>query len=126
MPPDVPPVFVRWESFLGWLLDETEKFPKSIRFTLTGRIENLAIDVFERFVDVRYGHDRAAVLHRINLDLEKLRLLLRLVHARRHLADRAFAHACEEIDTTGRMVGGWLRHERSTRRPPSSAAEPGR
>lgn len=111
--PDVPTVFVHWERFLAWLLDHTEKFPKRLRFTLTNRIDNLALDVFEQLVQARYSRERQAVLERINLELETLRLLLRMAHDRQVLDTRAFAHACEEIDAAGRMVGGWLRHQRT-------------
>ena len=107
MAPEVPEVFVRWENFTGWILDHTEKFPKSVRFTFAGRIDNLVLDVFERLVEARYTRQRAAILARVNLDLEKLRLLLRLCHARRYLSDGAFEHAIKEIDQVGRMVGGW-------------------
>jgi hypothetical protein len=110
--PDVPTLFVHWESFLNWLLDRTEKFPKRLRFTLTSRIDNLALDIYTRVVEARYRRDRVALLERLNLDLELLRLLLRLARDRRVLDHRAFAHACEQIDTAGRMVGGWLRYQK--------------
>lgn len=110
MPPDAPEVFVRWESFVHWLLARTEKLPKRLRFTVTTRVDNLALDVFERLAEARYTRARQPLLSRVNLDLEKLRLLLRLLHDEGHLDHRAFAHACAEIDTAGRMVGGWLRY----------------
>jgi hypothetical protein len=110
MPAEVPELFAHWERLCGWLLARTEKFPKRVRFTFTTRIDNLALDVFERIVEARYTRERAAILARINLDLEKLRLLLRLVHEQRVLDARAFSYACREIDAAGRMVGGWLRH----------------
>jgi hypothetical protein len=108
--PEVPTLFVHWEAFLNWLLDRTEKFPRRLRFTLTGRIDNLALDIYTRVVEARYRRDRISVLERLNLEL--LRLLLRLARDRRVLDPRAFAHACEAIDTAGRMVGGWLRQQR--------------
>ncbi len=107
---DVPVVFSKWEAFLGWLLDRTQKLPRRLRFTFTTRIDNLALDVFELLVEARYTKERAPMLRRINLNLEKLRLLLRLVRDQGHLDRRAFAHAVTEIDTVGRMVGGWLRY----------------
>jgi hypothetical protein len=118
--PEIPTLFVHWESFLGWLLDHTERFPKHLRFTLTGRIDNLALDIYERIVAARYRRDRIALLERINLDLELLRLLLRLAHNRRVLDHRSFAYACASIDTAGRMVGGWLRQQRGGARGPAA------
>lgn len=109
---DAPELFVHWEAFTGWLLSHTEQFPKRLRFTLTNRIDNLALDVYEGIVEVRYQRDRVRQLERLNLDLEKLRLLLRLAHRRQVIDTRSFRYACEAIDTAGRMVGGWLRHQR--------------
>ncbi len=113
--PEAPVVLVRWEAFVGWLLDHTERFPRRIRFTLTNRIDNLALDAYERLAQARYARDKAARLGRVNQDLERLRLLLRLAHQRRALPHRAYVRAASEIDVCGRMVGGWLRHLRGRR-----------
>lgn len=108
--PEVPTVFVQWEAFTGWLLDRTAKFPRNVRQTLTRRIEDCALDVFDALVAARWRPDvRAAALRGANADLERLRLLLRLAHSRRCLDPAAFEHACREVDATGRQVGGWLR-----------------
>lgn len=109
---DPPILFTQWERFVGWLLHRTEKFPKRVASTFRTRIDNLALDVFERLIEARYQRDRQSTLGRINLDLEKLRLLLRLAEAQRVLDPHAFAHACAELDAAGRRVGGWLRQQR--------------
>lgn len=110
-----PTVIVHWERFIGWLLDRTEKFPKRVAMTFRTRIDNLALDVYERLVEARYSRHKVDLLQRINLDLTRLRLLLRLAHDQRLLDPRAFGHACTEIETTGRMIGGWLRHQAEAR-----------
>ncbi len=112
MPAEVPVLFVHWERFLAWLLDRTARFPRRLRFTLTNRIDNLALDVFEGLVAARYERQRIPILAKINLDIEKLRLLLRIARDRGFLDRRSFENASKEIDTAGRMVGGWLKHQR--------------
>jgi hypothetical protein len=107
MSAEVPVVFARWERFVAWLLDRTEKFPRRVAFTFRTRIDNLALDVFERLVEARYQRDRELTLRQVNLDIEKLRLLLRLSHEQRILDDKAFEHACAELSVVGRMIGGW-------------------
>lgn len=107
----VPTVIIEWERFVGWLLDRTEKFPKRATFTFRTRLDNLALDIYERLVEARYARDKASFLQRVNMDLTKLRLLLRLCHDQRLLDGRAFAHACDSIEAVGRMVGGWLRQQ---------------
>lgn len=113
MPTEMPVVFARWERFAAWLLSRTEKFPRRVAFTFRTRIDNLALDVFERLVEARYQRERDGLLHRINLDLEKLRLLLRLTHEQEILDDKAFEHACTELMTVGKMVGGWRNQQRA-------------
>ena len=49
------PAFARWYEFVRWLLPTTATFPKRLRFTLTQRIDNLALDVVEGLVEARYS-----------------------------------------------------------------------
>jgi len=103
------PLFVLWSDFLHWLLDRTEKFPKHVRFTLSGRIDAYALDVFEGIVEARYTRTRMEILKRIDLALEKLRLLLRVVHQRRYLSHDQYEYASSIVHEAGRMVGGWIK-----------------
>lgn len=110
---EIAVLFGDWERFTGWLLEHTEKFPRRARFTLAQRIDALALAVFEGLIEARYTRDRLPLLKRINLDLEKLRLFLRLAHDQRMLDPRAFTYACEQLNAVGRQVGGWQRYQRS-------------
>ena len=110
----VLPVIVHWEKTLHDLLGRTRKFPKSVRFTFSNRIDNLALDVYEALVEAKYTRDKIPILRRANLDIEKLRLLLRLCHDEKFLDRRGFEHVATNIDEAGRMVGGWIK-ERTRR-----------
>ena len=107
------PVFVKWMDFLAWLLPATEKFPKKYRFTFTNRIDNLALDVAEDLVEARYTKDKAMILRRANLRLERIRILLRLAHGLRLLSHEGHEHASKNVNEVGRMLGSWAR-ERAT------------
>ena len=74
------PLFAHWMDWLRWLLPTTEKFPKRLRFTLTQRIDNLALDIAEELVEARYTRRKRDRLRSINRKLERLRILLRLSH----------------------------------------------
>lgn len=112
---DIPELFGQWERFTAWLFGKTAGFPSRLRHSLTARIEARALDVHEALVGARFNVNRTAALQQINLDLDRLRLLLRLAHDLQALDHRAFQYACAELDSAGRMVGGWLRHERAPR-----------
>ena len=91
------------------MLSRTEKFPKRVRFTLSSRIDNLALDVLEKIVEARYTKDKSAALTQASLLVEKLRVLLRISHEEGHLDHKGFEHAARNIDEAGRMLGGWIR-----------------
>jgi hypothetical protein len=105
----VLPIISHWERTVRDLLGRTQKFPKRIRFTLSNRIDNLALDVYEGLIEARYTRDKVPILRRANLDLEKLRLLLRLSHDEGHLDRRGFEHLARSLEEAGRMLGGWIK-----------------
>ena len=108
---DELPIFSRWMQFLEWLLPATEKFPKRVRFTFADRINNLALDIVEDLVEARYSRDKQHHLQRINLRLEKLRMLLRLCHRLKYLPHQGYEHAMRALNEIGRMLGGWIKQQ---------------
>ena len=111
MSDSVPTILVYWEQTVRAVLARTGKFPRHVRFTLSSRIDNLALDVYERLVEASYTRDKSSTLRRVNLDLTKLRLLLRLGRDERHLDRRGFEHLMRRMEEAGRMVGGWTRQQ---------------
>ncbi len=106
--PEDLPVFTRAYALAGWLLDRTQKFPKSSRFTFARRIDNLALDLVEAVVTARYNsRRRRVIITEANLKLTRLRVLLRLATGRRYLSRRRYFHVIEKIDEIGRMLGRW-------------------
>jgi len=112
-------VLAQFEEFTGWLLTRTTRWPKSVRFTLTQRLENHALDVVEQLVVARYQRrGRRPRLDQVNLVLERMRHLLRLALAAGACPPTVFEKAMRELDTAGRMLHGWrtaLRLERPRR-----------
>ena len=104
------PIHQRWTELLLWLLPQTSHFPRKVRFTLTTRIDNLALDVLDDLTTAAYtGRGKRAVLDRANLRLTRLRVMLRMARDLGHLPRRRHEDALRVIDTVGRMLGGWRR-----------------
>ncbi|QDU69535.1 four helix bundle protein [Engelhardtia mirabilis] len=100
----------RWEAFCEWFLPHTARWPRSCRFTLVRRLQDHALDVAEWLVVARYEPaQRAELLRRANLHLERMRHLLRLARSLGHGSSRAAERAHGEIDEVGRMLFGWRR-----------------
>jgi hypothetical protein len=102
-------LFAHWERVIGCLLDRTLQFPKHSRFTFASRMDGLALDILEQVVTACYG--TAGIRHKalVNADLSlaRLRVLLRLSHARQFLSGGAYEALARDLDETGRMLGGW-------------------
>ena len=114
MMPD-PPVFVLWYDFAKWILNKTEKFPKKVRFTFSNRINNLVLEIIEGIIEARYSRRKADTLRRIDLNMEKLQVLLRMCHDLQFLDHKGYELASKKINEAGKMVGGWRRQQKEKR-----------
>lgn len=105
--PNRPAVLTVWTEFLGWTLDRTNAIPKGQRFTFGQRIDGHSLDILEMMVQATFTTEKRALLDTINLRLEVLRVLWRVVQERSWISLRQLHFAQEKLDETGRMIGGW-------------------
>jgi hypothetical protein len=103
------PLFDHWYRLVNWLLERCERMPRHTRFTVSGRMVNLATETTELLIEAVYSKDRLLLLRRINLNLEKLRFFNRLCKDRRYLSVTQYEHLAREINTVGKMCGGWAK-----------------
>lgn len=112
MTPPRPPVLTLLHELLAWTIDRCQDFPKSHRTTLTDRIIALTLDAVERALEAAFlpsGPGKKTALTTLNLIIEKLRFLWRIVHERRIISGQQHQFVCLKLDEIGRMVGGWLK-----------------
>ena len=107
-----PPLFVLWYDFAKWILNKTEKFPKKVRFTFSNRIDNLALEVVEGIIEARYCRKKMDILRRMDLNMGKLQILLRMCHDLEFLDHKGYEFASRKINEAGKMVGGWRKQQR--------------
>ena len=103
------PVLSQWYATLNWILDRTEKMPKHSRYSFNNRVASFSIDVLELLIESVYSKSRKPLLKMVNLRLEKLRFFFRLAYDRRYISAEQYRYISEQIDTTGRMCGGWIK-----------------
>jgi hypothetical protein len=101
------PIFVKWVEATDWIMSTVEKFPKTVRFTVSSRIVNMTLDVLEGIVEAIYTRNRSHILRRLNLYIEKLRVLFRISFTRRYISKAQYEFVSGLLDETGRMIGGW-------------------
>jgi len=95
----------------GWTLDRSASLPKSHRFTFGQRLDNLTLDALLLVTRAVFAArpEKPALLRELNLLLEQLRVLWRLVHDRRWISQQQLLFVGQRLDEIGRMAGGWLR-----------------
>jgi hypothetical protein len=122
VPSSTPPILTVTEDFLGWSLDHTASFPKSQRHTFGHRIDLLTLEALERVITARYdAQARPAELRIVNLTLEKLRVMWRIIHTRHWISAQQLLHAARCLDEIGRMAGAWLKASEKTPVTPRKA-----
>ena len=103
------PLFVKTYDLLKYLIPATQKFPRSQRFVLAKRIQDAALDFHECLLEARKVDllTRRDVLRQADVELEKLRLHLRLSMELEYLKFPQYQHVSGYVVEVGRMLGAW-------------------
>jgi hypothetical protein len=106
-----PPLYTLLTELTGWTLARTAGLPKSHRFTFGQRLDNLTLDALALVVRALYSPPAAKrpLLTELNLQIELLRVLWRLVHDQHWISQQQLLFVTGRLDEIGRMTGGWLR-----------------
>jgi hypothetical protein len=103
------PIFSKTYDYLLWLMNHTERYPKSERFRLARRLEDTAFEFYELLVTATRSKRKTSVLLQADLALDKLRLYTRLGNARGLTSDRQYRFAATQLMEIGKLLGGWLK-----------------
>jgi uncharacterized membrane protein len=115
------PIFSKTYDLILWLLNHTEKFPKSERFRLARRLEDAAFDFYDLLVSAaRSSRRKAATLLDADLALDRLRFYVRLSHARGLFSDKQYEYAAARMVEIGKLLGGWLKSISSAQAGPEA------
>jgi len=108
--PDTP-LFVKTHDFNVWLLSHTRRFPKHFRYTLTQRLESLALEFEELLLmaNVYRGSERKKWLQQADGVLLCLRVRLRYTLDFELLTSRQIQFATQCLDELGRLLGAWFK-----------------
>ncbi len=108
------PIFSKTYDFLLWLMNHTERFPKNERFRMARRLEDTAFNFYETLVQAaRSTRRQRNVLLNADLELDKLRLYMRLSHARGLTNKKQYQYASAKLVEIGKLLGGWLKTAKS-------------
>ena len=98
-------------DLLVYLVPLLVKFPRSQKFVLADRIQNLLTDILQQLIEAYFTRPEAKrpILNQVNLDLEVLRYLIRLAKDLRCLDLRRYEFVQDRINHIGIQVGAWTK-----------------
>ena len=102
-------IFEKTYQLVLWLYPTVSKFPKSQRFVLGQQIENTALDILRGIIRANASRSKLPLLYEISVELDTLRILLRLAKDLKFLSIKQYAFAAELVNEVGKLLGGWLR-----------------
>ena len=113
-------IFTRTFDFVSWLIPRTLDFPRSQRFVVTKRLQDAALDFYERILEANgcKGKARLEKLRQADVALDKVRHCLRLASRWGWLSGGQYRHAAVMVAELGRLLGGWIRQ--TTGKKPSA------
>ncbi|MBX9629523.1 MAG: diversity-generating retroelement protein Avd [Burkholderiales bacterium] len=107
------PALEKGYQFVLWLIPTVEKFPRTQKFLLGDRLQTTALDMLEALIEATYSREVVPILRRVNLMLERLRVLFRLAKDLRYIDFPKYEFTARAVDEIGRMVGGWMKGART-------------
>ena len=101
------PIIVKSYTLTLWYIKKIEKFPKNHRYTLGERIQNSLLELLTILSDTIYSKDKIALLLLANQEIERLRLLTKLIKDLSILSKENYQFIISSLNEIGQMIGGW-------------------
>ncbi len=104
-------LFQKSYDFLLWLYPFVNRLPKHHRAILGKQIEELGIYILLDTLSANSarGAKRKELQLLISLEIDKLRILLRLTKDLRFMSINQYAYAAEKVNEIGSVLSGWIR-----------------
>lgn len=96
-------------DFILWIFPIIKNFPKSEKFTIGEKIKLTSLNFFNNVVCVLKNYDRKESLKNADLDLEIIRLYLRLAMDLKIISFQRYEVGSRKTDSLGKMIGGILK-----------------
>jgi hypothetical protein len=101
-------IYQKTYDFLLWLHPVINKFPKSQRFVLGQRIENKTLDFLHSMIVANAERDKFATLKQASVELDELRILIRLATDLHFVNVKQYGVAAEKMNEIGKLLYGWI------------------
>jgi len=102
-------IFQKVYDLILWLYPTVNKFPKSQRFVLGQQIENTVLEILKGIIQANQESNKLPYFKQISIDLDKLRILIRLSKDLKFISLRQYQFVADKINEIGKILGGWMK-----------------
>ena len=99
-------------DFARWLLNHTVKFPKSHRFSVAVKLENLILDFIEAIEIANMRKNKLPLLISADEKLSHFKTLFRLSYELQFINLKSYEFGARQSVELGKMLGGWIKQQR--------------
>ncbi len=87
-------------------------FPKTEKYSLGQKIENLILDILEILLKAAYTvkQEKMLLLKKADTEINLLKILIRLANEIKSLDNKKYLVLQERLQEIGKMVGGWIKY----------------
>lgn len=103
------PIFAKLYEFYKNLTQGIATFPKTKRYTLGQKLDNITLEIFELLFSVTNSNNKTETLYKISNKIDLLKILLRLAKDTQGLTNKSYLELQEMLQEIGKMLGGWIR-----------------
>lgn len=96
-------------DFFLWLWPLINKFPKSEKYVLGEKLKGSFLIFFENIIAYNYNYQRQESLKIASVEIEKLRLFIRLSKDLNLINFNKYEIASRKINEIGKLLGGLLK-----------------
>ena len=105
------PLFHKLYALYKLLSSLHGSIPKSQRYTLWQKCENLNITLLELLFEsgAKKGKERLSILHQMSLKLDLLKVFIRLAKESKTIPLKKYVIIQSMLQEIGKMIGGWIK-----------------
>jgi hypothetical protein len=106
------PIFTETYNMYRTLHEWRNSIPKGDRYCLWKDVEQTCLQLVKLLLTISHSSNKKLVLEQYSVQLNILRVLLRLAKDTKLIDVKKYATIQEKIDTIGRMLGGWIKAQK--------------
>ncbi len=102
-------VFQKLYDLILWIYPIINKFPQKQRFVLGQQIQNKLLEILKNIIEGNQAIQKTVILKHASVNLDELRILIRLSKDLHFLSINQYQIAAEKINEIARLLNAWIK-----------------